>query len=102
MEPLILYRVSTASLYVRRNVHRNELEFYEFAIVVARFHSAASMVTGCGFNRCCSIRTHDSSGDEHVGFFRCIDRLQYGLQKHRSPRPTTLSGNFYGSSVSSA
>jgi hypothetical protein len=26
-----------------------------------------------------------SSGDEHVGFFRRIDRLQYGLQKIRGP-----------------
>ena len=43
-----------------------------------------------------------SSGDEHVGFFRRIDRLQYGLQKIRGLRPTTLSGNFYGSSVNSA
>ena len=43
----------------------------------------------------------DSSGDEHVGFFRRFDRLQYGLQKIRG-RPSTLSGNFYGSSVSSA
>ena len=44
----------------------------------------------------------DSSGDEHVGFFRRIDRLQYGLQKICGPRPTSLSRNFYGSSVSSA
>jgi len=43
-----------------------------------------------------------SSGDELVGFFRCIDRLQYGLQKISGPRPTTLSKNFYGCSVSSA
>jgi len=44
----------------------------------------------------------DSSGDEHVGFSGRTDRLQYGLQKIRDPRPTILSGNFYGSSVSSA
>ena len=30
----------------------------------------------------------DSSGDEHVGFFRRIDRLQYCVQKIRGPRPT--------------
>jgi hypothetical protein len=44
----------------------------------------------------------DSSGDEHVGFFRRIGRLQYCVQKIRGPRLTTLSGNFYGSSVSGA
>ena len=44
----------------------------------------------------------NSSDDEHVGFSRRFDRLQYGLQKIRGPIPTTLSGNLYGSSVSSA
>ena len=139
-----------ASLHVRSIVHRNSSEFYEFAIVFARVHSAASMVGDRGFNLCCSLRTQalasksaswehgavvrhnrtyysifilcgeksrsrirwmkifprkvlpGSSGDELVGFFRCIDRLQYGLQKIRGPRPTTLSKNFYGCSVSSA
>ena len=50
MEPLILYRVFTASLHVRRKFHRNGFEFYEFSIVVVRVHSAASMVAGRGFN----------------------------------------------------
>ena len=36
----------------------------------------------------------DSSGDEHVGFFRCFDRLQHDLQKIRNSRPTILVGNF--------
>jgi hypothetical protein len=52
---MILYRVSTESIHVRSKVLMDVFEFYEFAIVVARVHSAASMVGGRGFNLCCSI-----------------------------------------------
>ena len=148
-EPLILYR--RHFMFAAKSTGMVPSAMSSQSLLL-EFTQQQSMVAGCWFNLCCSMRTKHwhlrlhfgkmylssviiepfhsitilcgresqsvsrircvrifprkvlpgSSGDEHVGFFCRIDRLLYGLQKNRSPRPTALSGDLYGSSVSSA